>query len=58
MSQSEDYLDGLLNSINKAKTDAIEVQEKAEKKQHKVSKTQGNHKITQKKYRQINKQKR
>ena len=31
MSQSEDYLDGLLNSINKAKTDAIQVQEKAEK---------------------------
>lgn len=30
MSQSEDYLDGLLNSINKAKTDAIQVQEKAE----------------------------
>ncbi|MBQ3773818.1 MAG: hypothetical protein II833_05465 [Pseudobutyrivibrio sp.] len=30
MSQPEDYLDGLLNSINKAKTDAIQVQEKAE----------------------------
>ncbi len=37
MSQSEDYLDGLLNSINKAKTDAIEVQEKAEKKQQQAN---------------------
>jgi len=33
MSQSEDYLDGLLNSINKVKTDVEQVQEKAEKKQ-------------------------
>ena len=33
MSQSEDYLDGLLNSINKAKTDAMQVQEDAQKKQ-------------------------
>ncbi len=33
MSQSEDYLDGLLNSINKAKTDAMQVQENAAKKQ-------------------------
>ncbi|SFI00228.1 hypothetical protein SAMN04487830_11723 [Pseudobutyrivibrio sp. OR37] len=37
MSQSEDYLDGLLNSINKAKTDAIQVQEKAEKKQQEAT---------------------
>lgn len=36
MSQSEDYLDGLLNSINKAKTDAKQVQENAEKKQQQV----------------------
>lgn len=36
MSQSEDYLDGLLNSINKAKTDAIQVQENAIKKQQQV----------------------
>ena len=33
MSQAEDYLDGLLNSINKAKTDAEQVEEKAERKQ-------------------------
>ena len=33
MSQSEDYLDGLLNSINRAKTDAEAVLENAEKKQ-------------------------
>jgi len=33
MSQSEDYLDGLLNSINKAKTDAKQVQEDTLKKQ-------------------------
>ncbi|QFJ55704.1 hypothetical protein [Pseudobutyrivibrio xylanivorans] len=33
MSQSEDYLDGLLNSINKVKTDAENVRENAEKKQ-------------------------
>ena len=33
MSQSEDYLDGLLNSINRAKTDAEAVQETVEKKQ-------------------------
>ncbi len=37
MSQSEDYLDGLLNSINKAKTDAMQVQENAIKKQQQVS---------------------
>lgn len=36
MSQSEDYLDGLLNSINKAKTDAMQVQENAMKKQQQV----------------------
>ncbi len=36
MSQSEDYLDGLLNSINKAKTDAKQVQEEAIKKQQQV----------------------
>ena len=39
MSQSEDYLDGLLNSINKAKTDAIQVQENAQKKQQQVKET-------------------
>ena len=39
MSQSEDYLDGLLNSINKAKTDAILVQENAQKKQQQVTET-------------------
>ncbi|SHI51733.1 hypothetical protein [Pseudobutyrivibrio xylanivorans] len=33
MSQAEDYLDGLLNSINKAKTDAEQVKENAERKQ-------------------------
>ena len=33
MSQSEDYLDGLLNSINRAKTDAEHVQENVERKQ-------------------------
>ena len=33
MSQAEDYLDGLLNSINKAKTDAEQVKETAERKQ-------------------------
>ncbi len=33
MSQSEDYLDGLLNSINRAKTDAEQVQESVERKQ-------------------------
>ncbi|SDB08436.1 hypothetical protein SAMN02910298_00334 [Pseudobutyrivibrio sp. YE44] len=33
MSQSEDYLDGLLNSISRAKTDAEAVLENAEKKQ-------------------------
>ncbi|SFN41657.1 hypothetical protein SAMN04487831_10182 [Pseudobutyrivibrio sp. UC1225] len=33
MSQAEDYLDGLLNSINKAKTDAEQVEENAERKQ-------------------------
>ena len=37
MSQSEDYLDGLLNSINKAKTDAIQVEEKAIKKQQQAT---------------------
>lgn len=33
MSQAEDYLDGLLNSINKAKTDAKQVEENVERKQ-------------------------
>ena len=33
MSQAEDYLDGLLNSINKAKTDAEQVKENAERRQ-------------------------
>ena len=33
MSQSEDYLDSLLNSITKAKTDVAQVQENAQKKQ-------------------------
>ena len=33
MSQAEDYLDGLLNSINKAKTDAEQVKENVEKRQ-------------------------
>ena len=37
MSQSEDYLDGLLNSINKAKTDAIQVEENAVKRQQQVT---------------------
>ena len=37
MSQSEDYLDGLLNSINKAKTDAMQVQENAMKKQQQAT---------------------
>ncbi len=32
MSQSEDYLDGLLNSINKAKTDAEQVRESVQQK--------------------------
>ncbi len=36
MSQSEDYLDGLLNSINKVKTDAKQVQERVETTQHKM----------------------
>jgi len=36
MSQSEDYLDGLLNSINKAKTDAEQVQEDVERKSRQV----------------------
>ncbi len=36
MSQSEDYLDGLLNSINRAKTDAEAVQENVEKKQQEI----------------------
>ncbi len=36
MSQSEDYLDGLLNSINKAKTDAEQVQEKLQKNQQDI----------------------
>ncbi|SDZ79204.1 hypothetical protein SAMN02910384_00114 [Pseudobutyrivibrio sp. ACV-2] len=35
MSRSEDYLDGLLNSINRAKTDAEYVQENVERKQQK-----------------------
>ncbi len=39
MSQSEDYLDGLLNSINKAKTDAKQVQEDAIKRQQQVVET-------------------
>ena len=39
MSQSEDYLDGLLNSINKAKTDAMQVQQEAEKRQQEVTQT-------------------
>ena len=37
MSQSEDYLDGLLNSINKAKTDAEQVQEDVERKSRQVT---------------------
>lgn len=36
MSQSEDYLDGLLNSINKAKADVVNVQENAQKKQEEL----------------------
>ncbi len=36
MSSSEDYLDGLLNSINKAKTDATQVEEKVETAQQKI----------------------
>ena len=36
MSQSEDYLDGLLNSINKAKTDADEVQERVASTNQKI----------------------
>ena len=36
MSQSEDYLDGLLNSINKAKTDADEVQERVTSTNQKI----------------------
>ena len=36
MSQSEDYLDGLLNSINKAKTDVVQVEENAQKKQQEI----------------------
>ncbi|MBR4707645.1 MAG: hypothetical protein IKP29_06290 [Pseudobutyrivibrio sp.] len=39
MSQSEDYLDGLLNSINKAKTDVTLVQQQAEEKQKQAGST-------------------
>ncbi len=39
MSQSEDYLDGLLNSINKAKTDVSQVEEQAQQQQKKKVET-------------------
>ncbi|MCR5416385.1 MAG: hypothetical protein K6E79_06295 [Pseudobutyrivibrio sp.] len=42
MSQSEDYLDGLLNSINKAKTDAVQGQENAQKVQQEIVESRKN----------------